>query len=260
MLKYRFIQALISKKLSEKYIKEYPLEANISIYQIIADASLFVKFIMLVLFLMLLTTIFWTGKKAIYFLRIEQKIAGFKSTFWNERGVQISLIYDQYREKDCEAIEQIFKDGYEEFKHFLDKKNFEDPDAIVHNCRRAMEAAVRAENAKQEKGLDLLATFGSSAPYIGLLGTVFGIMHAFISLGSAQNTTINTVAPAIAEALIATAIGLAAAIPSVLSYNAFISKSEKINVEYDTFIERFCNLMQRQIMNAKKSIERAQSY
>ena len=135
--------------------------------------------------------------------------------------------------------------------------SLDNPDVIVHNCRRAMTAALNRESSRQERGLNLLATIGSSAPYIGLLGTVYGIMNSFIAIGGAQSASISSVAPGIAEALIATAIGLLAAIPSVLSYNYFVT-APKLVVEYDAFIEEFSNLLQRQILLARDYQRRQQ--
>ena len=136
--------------------------------------------------------------------------------------------------------------------------SLDNPDVIVHNCRRAMTAALNRESSRQERGLNLLATIGSSAPYIGLLGTVYGIMNSFSAIGGAQSASISSVAPGIAEALIATAIGLLAAIPSVLSYNYFVTRSESLVVEYDAFIEEFSNLLQRQIIIARDYQRRQQ--
>lgn len=232
------------------------MPTDISVWGLIANASGFVKFIMLTLFIMFLTTLFLTGKKWAYFRRVNKKVEIFKKKYWS--GQDLNLLFESLKGRYCEGLEVIFKAGFFEFTHFIGGKiqhSLDEPDVIVHNCRRAMEAAVQREVAKQEgSGLNTMATFGSSAPYIGLLGTVYGIMTSFISLGGTQHASVNTVAPGIAEALIATAIGLLAAIPSVLSYNYFVSKSEALNVEYDAFIEEFCNLLQRQIMKAKELV------
>ena len=234
------------------------MATEISIWGLISNASGFVKFIMLTLFIMALTTLFLTGKKLIYFRRVKNKVEAFKRKYWS--GHDLQQLFESLKGRYCEGLEVIFKAGFYEFTHFIEGKirhSLVEPDVIVHNCRRAMEAAVQRQVAEQEgSGLNAMATFGSSAPYIGLLGTVYGIMTSFIALGGTQHASVNTVAPGIAEALIATAIGLLAAIPSVLSYNYFISKSEALNVEYDAFIEEFCNLLQRQIMLAKGKINK----
>lgn len=229
------------------------MPTDISLGHLIFNASFFVKLIMLVLFAMLLTTLFITGKKALQFQRLHVKLKRFDQAFWS--GADLETLFESYEARTPEAIESVFAGGYQEFSQFRGT-SLSEPNMIVNNCRRAMEAAAYRETADQERWLNVLATFGSSAPYIGLLGTVYGIMTSFIALAGAQQTSINSVAPGIAEALIATAIGLLAAIPSVLSYNYFIGKSERLNVEYDAFIEEFSNLLQRQIMAAREHMKR----
>jgi len=235
-------------------------ETGLSVSRLIGDASLPVKAIMLILLMMLLSTLFITGKKYVQFLRLRQKIKQFDRTFWS--GNDLDILYAGYEKGNPESIERVFTDGFREFKQFYsDNSNsgyFGSPDAVVHNCRRAMTAALNRESSRQERGLNLLATFGSSAPYIGLLGTVYGIMNSFIAIGGSQNASISSVAPGIAEALIATAIGLLAAIPSVLSYNYFVTRSEALVVEYDAFIEEFSNLLQRQMIRALHESQRQQ--
>ncbi len=224
-----------------------------SVVSLIVNASIFVQIIMLVLFAMFLATLFMSGKKWVQFARLRLKIRKFDDAFWS--GTDLQTLYTQYESGDCESIERIFVYGFHEFGQFKGG-SLEEPDMIVSNCRRAMEAAMNRVCHAQEWGLNMLATFGSSAPYIGLLGTVYGIMSAFIALGDAEQSSIASVAPGIAEALIATAIGLLAAIPSVLSYNFFISKSEALTVEYEAFIEEFSNLLQRQILIAREHVKR----
>lgn len=230
-------------------------ETGLSVSRLIGDASIPVKFIMLILFMMFLTTLFITGKKYVQFLRLRQKIKQFDKTFWS--GSDLEILYAGYEKRNPESIERVFTDGFREFMQFHGN-SLDNPDVIVHNCRRAMTAALDRESSRQERGLNLLATIGSSAPYIGLLGTVYGIMNSFIAIGGAQSASISSVAPGIAEALIATAIGLLAAIPSVLSYNYFVTRSESLVVEYDAFIEEFSNLLQRQIIIARDYQRRQQ--
>ena len=230
-------------------------ETGLSISRLIGDASIPVKVIMLILFMMFLTTLFITGKKYVQFLRLRHKIKQFDRTFWS--GNDLEVLYAGYEKRHPESIERVFTDGFREFMQFQGN-SLDNPDVIVHNCRRAMTAAHNRETAQQERGLNVLATIGSAAPYIGLLGTVYGIMNSFIAIGGAQSASISSVAPGIAEALIATAIGLLAAIPSVLSYNYFVAHSESLTVEYDAFIEEFSNLLQRQIILARDYQRRQQ--
>lgn len=229
------------------------MQQQFSIIHLIAQASFFVQFLMAVLFLMFVITLFYTGKKWTQFKRLSFKNKRFEQSFWS--GSDLQALFEHYNKKESESTEAIFVDGFREFLQFKNSQ-LEDPDAIVHNCRRAMESALNREVHYQEKGLALLATFGSSAPYIGLLGTVYGIMNSFIAISGAQQTSIASVAPGIAEALIATAIGLLAAIPSVLAYNFFIARSESLSVDYESFIEEFSNLLQRQILLAREKIKR----
>ncbi|UJF25464.1 protein TolQ [Suttonella sp. R2A3] len=207
---------------------------------------------MALLFVMFLLTLFMTGKKWVQFERLKSKSKQFDEQFWRSRDLQ--QLYEHYLERDPESVERIFIEGFREFKQFK-QTHLESPDAIVENCRRAMEAAMNRECRTQENHLNMLATFGSSAPYIGLLGTVYGIMNSFIALGGTQQASIASVAPGIAEALIATAIGLLAAIPSVLAYNFFIGHSDRLSVEYEAFIEEFSNILQRQILAAKSKMK-----
>lgn len=230
-------------------------QTGLSVTHLISNASMPVKVIMAILFLMFLSTLYLTGKKYVQFIRLRRKNREFDQTFWS--GSDLEILYTNYEKRHPESIERIFIDGFREFTQF-NGNNLEDPDVIVHNCRRAMTAALNRESSRQERGLNLLATIGSSAPYIGLLGTVYGIMNSFIAIGGAQSASISSVAPGIAEALIATAIGLLAAIPSVLSYNYFVAHSESLTVEYDAFIEEFSNLLQRQIILARDYQRRQQ--
>lgn len=230
------------------------MQAELSIWRLISDASAFVQFIMLILFLMFLVTLFISGKKWQQFHRIDKKIKAFDQYFWNPEAA-LQSIYAHYEKRDTESIENVFVNGFYEFNQF-GEADLNNPDMIVYNCSRAMEATILREASKQERYLGVLATIGSSAPYIGLLGTVFGIMNSFMALGNAQQTSINSVAPGIAEALVATGMGLFAAIPSVLAYNYFIARSEKQMTEYDAFREEFCNLLQRQILHLRAHLNR----
>lgn len=221
---------------------------DLSFWGLIAEASIFVKLIMLILVLIILASAAVTGKKLMRFKRINNKSNRFEKQFWS--GADITALYGELKEKNTEGLESLFVAGFAEFKQF-GVNDLKDDDVIITNCRRAMSAAVSRELDKQEEFLPMLATAGSVSPYIGLLGTVYGIMTSFMALGSVKSASINHVAPGIAEALIATAIGLLAAIPSVLAYNYFITRSERLDIRYETFTEEFINILQRQILKAK---------
>lgn len=217
---------------------------GMSAIDLIIQASLPVQIIIFVLIVMCLMSLYITASKAVHYRRLEKKIRHFNQVFWSNEPLDV--LYNSYDERRIEGIERIFYNGYFEYQTF--NGSLHNPDTIVNNCRRAMEAALNRECRDQDDRLNLLATFASSAPYIGLLGTVYGIMNSFIAIGGTDNTSIASVAPGIAEALIATAIGLFTAIPAVLSYNYFVAKSEILTIEYEAFIEEFSNLLQRQII------------
>ena len=146
-------------------------QTGLSVTHLISNASMPVKVIMAILFLMFLSTLYLTGKKYVQFIRLRRKNREFDQTFWS--GSDLEILYTNYEKRHPESIERIFIDGFREFTQF-NGNNLEDPDVIVHNCRRAMTAAHNRETAQQERGLNVLATIGSAAPYIGLLGTVYG--------------------------------------------------------------------------------------
>ncbi len=222
---------------------------DLSFWGLIAEASVFVKVIMLILVGIILTSVALTGKKIMRFRRIHKKSNRFEKQFWS--GSDITELYLDLKEKNTEGLESLFVAGFSEFKQFgID--DLKDDAVIITNCRGAMTASISRELDKQEELLPFLATAGSVSPYIGLLGTVYGIMTSFMALGSVKSASINHVAPGIAEALIATAIGLLAAIPSVLAYNYFITNSERLNIRYETFTEEFINILRRQILKAKE--------
>jgi biopolymer transport protein TolQ len=142
-------------------------------------------------------------------------------------------------------MERIFASGMREFLKLREKRL--DAGAQLDGARRAMRASFQREMDVVESNLSFLASVGSVSPYVGLFGTVWGIMHAFVNLGGLQQVTLATVAPAIAEALIATAIGLFAAIPAVVAYNRFARDIDRIAIHLETFIEEFTNILQRNV-------------
>jgi len=141
-------------------------------------------------------------------------------------------------------MERIFASGMREFMK-LREKRVADPAALLDGARRAMRASFQREVDAVESNLSFLASVGSVSPYVGLFGTVWGIMHAFVGLSNMQQVTLATVAPGIAEALVATAIGLFAAIPAVIAYNRFARDIDRIAIQLETFIEEFSNILQR---------------
>ena len=143
-------------------------------------------------------------------------------------------------------MERIFASGMREFQK-LRERRVNDVGTLMDGARRAMRASFQREMDEVESNLSFLASVGSVSPYVGLFGTVWGIMHAFTGLASLQQVTLATVAPGIAEALVATAIGLFAAIPAVIAYNRFARDLDRIAIQHETFIEEFSNILQRNV-------------
>jgi biopolymer transport protein TolQ len=169
----------------------------------------------------------------------------FERRFWS--GVDLGEFYAKIARKKnrVAGLEAIFESGFREFAH-LRKSPGIDPVVTVEGAQRTMRVALNREVDELENHLSFLATVGSISPYIGLFGTVWGIMNSFLALGAVQHASIGSVAPGIAEALIATAMGLFAAIPAVIAYNRYSNDIERLINRYDIFSEEFSTLLQRQ--------------
>jgi biopolymer transport protein TolQ len=169
----------------------------------------------------------------------------FEGRFWS--GGDLAELYRQIeRETDQESgMAAIFRAGFREFAR-LRTKGHKDPMAMVQGAQRSMRVSLNREVDRLENHLSTLATIGSTSPYVGLFGTVWGIMNSFTALGNVKQATLALVAPGIAEALIATAIGLFAAIPAVVAYNRYSNDVERLNNRYDDFVEEFATILQRQ--------------
>ena len=179
-------------------------------------------------------------------------VDSFEQRFWS--GMDLSQLYKEGTQLQKEGqpmvgLENIFRAGFKEFMR-LRQKSSVDQEAIMDGSQRAMRVAYSREEEKLEKHLSFLATVGSVSPYIGLLGTVIGIMNAFIGLANQSQATLQVVAPGIAQALIATAMGLVAAIPAVVAYNRYASNVEAITGSYITFSDEFSSILHRQLYNA----------
>lgn len=218
---------------------------DMSIIELVIRASLIVKIVMGMLALVSLYS--WTVilyKRAV-FKRARKDLEQFERRFWS--GVELTELYKRIstqRDK-LTGMEAIFEAGFREFAH-LRKQEGLDSMSVVEGAQRAMRVALNREFEVLENHLSFLATVGSTSPYIGLFGTVWGIMNSFRSLGTSATASIGDVAPGIAEALIATAMGLFAAIPAVIAYNRFASDLERIIGRYDNFLEEFSTVLQRQ--------------
>lgn len=175
----------------------------------------------------------------------------FEDKFWS--GIELSRLYkeSQARRDALGGTEQIFYSGFKEFVR-LHQANIHAPDAVITGTARAMRISMNRELESVESHIPFLGTVGSISPYIGLFGTVWGIMHAFIALGAVKQATLQMVAPGIAEALIATAIGLFAAIPAVMAFNRLNLRVNKLEQSYDNFMEEFLAILHRQAFSADK--------
>ena len=216
---------------------------DLSIVTLVLHASLVVQIVMVGLLLASLAS--WTvifGK--LFGLRkVRADNDEFEREFWAGRNLN-DLFADATKQAPSSAMERIFASGMREFFK-LREKRVADVGALLDGARRAMRASFQRELDTIESNLSFLASVGSVSPYVGLFGTVWGIMHAFIGLSNLQQVTLASVAPGIAEALVATAIGLFAAIPAVIAYNRFARQIDRIATQLESFIEEFSNILQR---------------
>ncbi len=223
------------------------MSTDLSIIHLITGASFIVQLVML---LLVLASVFsWTVIFSKWkLLRVAKENAdAFEDKFWNAHD--LSDLYTQTSRNDKQVgsngLETLFETGFREFAKLRKDENLT-PKVIMDGVQRSMRVALNREIDALENHLPFLATVGSTSPYVGLFGTVWGIMNSFRALGSAKQASIAMVAPGIAEALVATAIGLFAAIPAVIAYNRYVHHVERLTVRYDAFYEEFSNILQRQ--------------
>ena len=220
------------------------MTAELSIISLILEASFLVQLVMLLL--LMLSILSWVVIRAKWVMVRDAKIAAdyFERRFWS--GVDLADLYAKIAGKKnrVAGLEAIFESGFREFAHL--RKNAADSMTTIEGAQRTMRVSLNREVDELENHLSFLATVGSISPYIGLFGTVWGIMNSFLALGAVKHASISSVAPGIAEALIATAMGLFAAIPAVIAYNRYSNDIERLINRYDTFSEEFSTLLQRQ--------------
>ena len=218
---------------------------DLSILSLIWNASAVVQFVMALLLGVSLTSWYWIFRKLFSIRRARNQTEKFEKDFWS--GNDLNSLYQSAvnNRHATGALERIFEAGFREYLKLKGQKNA-DSSAIVDGARRAMRATYQREMDNLEAHLAFLASVGSVSPYVGLLGTVWGIMHSFRGLSTMQQATLAAVAPGIAEALVATAIGLFAAIPAVVAYNRFSHDVDRIAVRFESFMEEFSNILQRQ--------------
>ena len=219
---------------------------DFSIVELMLNASWVVQAV--VLLLITVSVISWAAifRKTFALRRVRQLTEGFEREFWS--GVKLNDLYATAAQnaQSGSPMERIFASGMREF-HKLRERRISDSGALLDGARRAMRASYQREMDALEVNLSFLGSVGSVSPYVGLFGTVWGIMHAFTGLASLAQVTLATVAPGIAEALVATAIGLFAAIPAVVAYNRFTHEIDRVANHLETFMEEFSNILQRNV-------------
>ncbi|UJF23357.1 protein TolQ [Shewanella sp. OMA3-2] len=229
------------------------MHADMSFIGLFLQASVLVKLVMFTLLGLSIASwaVIIQRRKMLNSARV--KSARFEDTFWS--GVDLNRLYKELtaRGESIAGLEAMFVAGFKEYSRVI-KVNSKSPDAVMEGTSRAMRVSLSREMEKLENNLPMLATIGSTSPYIGLFGTVWGIMNSFIALGTVENATLSMVAPGIAEALIATAMGLFAAIPAVVAYNRFATQAEKLEMAYANFMEEFSNILQRQAYSEKEAV------
>lgn len=220
------------------------MSGDLSITNLIIHASWPVQLVMLILFLASVVSWYVIFNRSQEYRSARKGMIDFEDRFWS--GIDLSRLFVQINNQPNthSGQESIFRAGFKEFARLRQNKST-DADAVMEGSQRAMKVAMVREQEKLEKHLPFLATVGSTSPYVGLLGTVWGIMNSFLSLANAQQATLSVVAPDIAEALIATAMGLFAAIPAVVAYNRFSSIVDNLLSNYDTFADEFSSILHR---------------
>ncbi len=226
---------------------------NLSIWSLIVNAGLVVQAVMLILFLASAVSWWVIAQRFLFFHSAQHQYNEFEAEFWS--GIDLAQLYREGNTKlengkDVGGAETLFRAGFKEFSR-LRQQMGGDSEAVMKGSQRAMRVALSREQDRADRSLGFLATVGSTSPYIGLFGTVWGIMNAFRGLANVQQATLAVVAPGISEALIATAMGLFAAIPAVIAYNRYSSVSDRLVNSYETFAEEFSSILHRQAHSAR---------
>ncbi|MFP8967180.1 protein TolQ [Pokkaliibacter sp. CJK22405] len=217
-----------------------------SVWGLVSNASVLVQIVMLILFMASVLSWIIIFQRRAVMNSSRKALEEFEDRFWS--GMDLSRLYREIsaNQDDDNGVENIFASGIKEFSRMRQQPNV-DPETVMQGVQRSLKVAVSKEQDKLEVHLPFLATVGSVSPYIGLFGTVWGIMNAFIGLSNVQQATLATVAPGIAEALIATAIGLFAAIPAVVAYNRFAAQVDRLLNHYETFADEFSAILYRKL-------------
>ena len=222
------------------------MNQDLSIFHLVMNASIVVQGVMLLLVVVSVSSWAAIFRKLFALNRVKALNETFEREFWSGTSMNDLFAAAAKNARDSGPMERIFASGMREFQK-LREKRITDTSTLMDGARRAMRASFQREMDVIETNLSFLASVGSVSPYVGLFGTVWGIMHAFTGLASLQQVTLATVAPGIAEALVATAIGLFAAIPAVVAYNRFARDIDRVAIKLETFIEEFSNILQRNV-------------
>lgn len=218
---------------------------DFSMWALFSEATITVQLVILVLILSSVWSWAVMIDKYFAYRKARRQYAAFEDKFWSGRVLD-SLHEEVQKKEHTSDIENIFSAGMKEW-HKTIKQEHVLPATSMQRIERAMNVAYAKATAKLEKSLGVLATVGSITPFIGLFGTVWGIKHSFESIAASQNTNLSVVAPGIAEALFATALGLLAAIPAVVGYNKYLADSQRLSGVLDNFIDEFSTILSRQV-------------
>jgi biopolymer transport protein TolQ len=222
------------------------MNQDLSIIHLVLNASTVVQAVMLLLMAVSISSWAAIFRKLFSLKKVKAQNEEFEREFWSGSTLNDLFSAASKRASDSGPMERIFASGMREYQK-LRERRIADVGTLMDGARRAMRASFQREMDAVESNLSFLASVGSVSPYVGLFGTVWGIMHAFVGLASLTQVTLATVAPGIAEALVATAIGLFAAIPAVVAYNRFARDLDRIAIQQETFIEEFSNILQRNV-------------
>ncbi|MEI8031433.1 MAG: protein TolQ [Comamonadaceae bacterium] len=222
------------------------MNQDLSILHLVLNASLVVQLVMLLLVVISVSSWAAIFRKLFAINRVKTLNDEFERDFWSGTSLNDLFAAATKNARGSGPMERIFASGMREYQK-LREKRIADTSTLMDGARRAMRASFQREMDVVETNLSFLASVGSVSPYVGLFGTVWGIMHSFTGLASLQQVTLATVAPGIAEALVSTAIGLFAAIPAVVAYNRFARDIDRIAIKLETFIEEFSNILQRNV-------------
>ena len=225
---------------------------SLSIWTLMSEATLLVQAVMLILVLASVVSWVMIVQRFQLITAARQELDAFEEDFWS--GTDLREIYREVAEREDGAVvpgaEQIFVAGFREFSRLGGASA--DPEDVLQGVQRVMRVALSREEERLAQNLPFIATVGSTSPYVGLFGTVWGIMNSFRQLATVNQASLATVAPGISEALIATAMGLFAAIPAVVAYNRFSTAVDGLMGRYDTFADEFASILYRSLLSGRR--------